>query len=54
MLSQNPRPAVLRPSSVPAPTCVYLNAGSVTETRIVLMELMKVSRLAAVSVTVSK
>ncbi len=49
MSSQNPRPAVLRLSSVPAPTCACLNAGSVMETRTVLMELMRASRLAAVS-----
>lgn len=47
----NPRLAVLKPSSVPAPTCVCLNAGSVMETKTVLMELMRVSRLAACTPT---
>lgn len=51
MMSQNPRPAAPRLSNVPAPTCVCRNAGSVTETRTVPTELMRVSRLAAVSGT---
>lgn len=48
-MSQSPRPAVLRLSSAPAPTCVCLNDGSVMETRTALMEQMRVLRLAAVS-----
>lgn len=49
MLSQNPRPAVRRLSSVLAPTCVCRSAGSVMEIRTALMGLMRASKLAAVS-----
>lgn len=47
--SQRPKPAVRRRSSVPDHICVSLSVGSVTETKTVLMELTRVSKLAAVS-----
>lgn len=49
MLLKNPRPAVLRLSSVPVRTCVCRNAGSATETRTVPMAPMRALKLAAVS-----
>lgn len=54
MSLQNPKPAVLRLSSVQAPICVCHSAGSVMETMTALMELMRVWRLAAVSDTVNR
>lgn len=47
--SQRPKPAVRRRSSVLDHICVSLSVGSVTETKTVLMELTRVSKLAAVS-----
>ena len=47
--SQRPKPAVRRRSSVPGHICVSLSVGSVMETKTVLMELTRVSKLAAVS-----
>lgn len=50
-LFQRQRLAVQKHSSVPAPTCVFLSAGSVTGIRTVLMVQMKALRLAVVSIT---